>query len=275
VIESGETYQLPRLETRSAGTLTDADALPTVSIVKPDGTIASPAPTAAHAGVGLYDASYTTAAPGLHGYVWSAAISAQPVRQSGTFYVDAASFGSIVSLQDARLALPVMSTANDELLRAYLVSATDTCEEHTGLTWRRTTITSELHDGGTWYVRLRKAPVLSITTVTVFGSAITDYTLNPRTGNLYRGTSLYPSTWATGRQNIATTYVAGPADGIIPGPIRDGVTELVRHRWDQLRGGTGLPRESGTDDTWNPSSGFYVPNRVREMWDPYRWVPVA
>jgi len=61
------------------------------------------------------------------------------------------------------------------------------------------------------------------------------------------------------------TYTAGPADGLVPDEIRQGVLMLTEHLWNTQRGGSGLPRKA-SDSDWSMPVGFTLPNAVREHW---------
>lgn len=69
---------------------------------------------------------------------------------------------------------------------------------------------------------------------------------------------------------ITVTYVAGFAD--LPPDIREAVIYTVKHAYDSERGSTPVPFQSGADDTFVTASGFYLPNRVKELLAPYRAV---
>jgi len=56
-------------------------------------------------------------------------------------------------------------------------------------------------------------------------------------------------------------YTAGWAE--LPAPIRTAVLELVNHLWRPQRGTATRP----VDDS--PAPGYLIPNRVRELLDPY------
>ena len=72
--------------------------------------------------------------------------------------------------------------------------------------------------------------------------------------------------WESGVQNITTTYVVGPAGGIVPGNIAHGVNLQVQHLWDTRRGGSGSPKNQGADFEYDPRSGYTIPRRVLEVW---------
>lgn len=66
----------------------------------------------------------------------------------------------------------------------------------------------------------------------------------------------------------AVSYAAGWAP--LPASIRSAVLEMVRHLWQPQRGST----TRGPDPAGQPP-GYLIPNRVRELLDPYRMVSIA
>lgn len=263
----------------------------TISIVQPDGTpvtltlaggdISSPA-------TGQCIAFWTPTQIGWH--QWSGA-STGPVtaRPPDSFTVVGATASAtaapLVSLAEVREHLRIASTAEDaSLLRVALV-ATEICEGSSGTNriWRRHTFTETFSGGGHYWrhdprwrqrrdpLRLGKFPPISVSSVVESGITLTpgtDYTLETATGLLFRGLSPWFGPWGWGEQNIVVTYAAG-STGAIPEVVRQGVLELTKHLWDTRRGGSNLPRQSGSDDSWDPRMGYTIPRRVEELWAPH------
>lgn len=265
----GQPVPLRALVRDAAGDLDNAETV-TLSITLPDGTTVTPTVTNPPVLTGTYVYDYMPTLPGLHTVRWvfTGINSAAPPVDS--FYVDLGPTGlpPLASLAEAREQCRVYSVDDDALLQRYLRVASGHCERRTQM-WRRQ-ILAKTADGGRDLVRLRY-PVISITTVTESGYALTadGYTTVLDDGLLYRG----PSTgcgwrWATGRQNVAVTYVAGAAAGIVPDEIRQGVLLLTEHLWNTQRGGSRLPRTDGGGD-WTLPVGFTIPNAVLEQWDPW------
>jgi uncharacterized phiE125 gp8 family phage protein len=254
----------------AGGTLVNPTTI-SVTITRPDGT--SPAvvnPTNPPAVTGIFPVDHTATMVGLY---WAAATTTGPtdVSPAQSFYVHAPSDTvTIVALADCKEHLRISGTGDDDKLRRMLVTATSMCEKRTGR-WRRATVT-ETHDGGRSQLLLREPNIVSITTVTESGTALTagDYVLDRAAGLLTRGSSTSPSCWAWGIQNVAVAMVAGPDDQVIPDDIQLGVKELVRHLWDTQRGGMELPAggaESGFGDFG--VNTFSIPRRVLELWHPW------
>lgn len=237
-----------------------------VVVTLPDGT-ALPSVPMTVSGTGRYEYDFPTTVAGLHAWEATAAGAIEGVYVDTFLVVGAAEVG-LVSLDEARAHLRMSATAtgDDELLRGYILVASDLCEAYTNQVWRRTTVTGEVHDGGRRALQLRRRPVVEVTAASEGGTAVTNYVLNARTGRLYRGTATSPDCWLDGRQSVLVTYTAGPVDGVLPAKLRHGVLECIRHLWESRRGGTGVPRQ-GPDTEWVPILGYSIPRRVAENWD--------
>jgi hypothetical protein len=142
------------------------------------------------------------------------------------------------------------------------------CERYTRKVWRRSTVTAELHSGGTDVLYLRQAPVVSVTSVTDTGVAVTasTYTLDAPTGRLFFGDTRSTGCWTAGQENISVTYVTGPPAGVVPAYIRQGLLVLVEHLWATQRGGSNLPRKAGAGDEYDTRRSYTLPRRVLEAW---------
>lgn len=177
---------------------------------------------------------------------------------------------AIITLADAKAHLNLTRTETDTLLQQVLDDAHDICERRTGQVWTSRTVTAETRNGdGTSRLQLRWSPVTAVASVTESGTALTagtDYVLEAETGILWRGTTTAAAAWESGRQNVVVTYTTGPIGGTVPGHIRRGLFYLVEHIWDTRRGGSGGPRNSGTDGEYDPRSGYVIPRRVLECW---------
>ena len=89
----------PFVLTDTTGNPQDATGAVVVTITLPDGTTATPAVT--HAGLGTYQATYTTTQPGHHIVSWSAA-GTTPGAYTDTFEVQPSTDQTIVSLAEAK-----------------------------------------------------------------------------------------------------------------------------------------------------------------------------
>ena len=134
-----------------------------------------------------------------------------------------------ISRQDLTDYLGRDVTADDGALAA-VDAACDIVRDIAGQTFNRGTSTVYLDGTGTDALVLPELPASQPGTVTVNGTAITDYTLADN-GCLFRGTvglsdpywpDELPSTlvWPKGRQNVAVTYGHGYADADLPRSVR-------------------------------------------------------
>jgi hypothetical protein len=263
----GQPVPLRALVYDSAGELDDATTV-TLTITLPDGTTATPTVVSPPAVTGTYVYDYTPTMAGLHAVRWVFGGTNASAPAVDGFYVDPITVPPLASLAEAREQCRVYATTDDVLLQRYLRVASSHCERRTRV-WRRQTLTAT-KDGGEPFVQLRR-PIISITTVTESGTSVdgTGYTPILEDGQLYRGSSTSCGLrWAWGRQNIAVTYVAGAAAGIVPDEIRQGVLLLVEHLWNTQRGGANVPRNNGGSN-WDLPVGFTIPNAVLEQWDPW------
>lgn len=260
----GQIIPLEALVYDSTGVLADAGTV-ALTITKPDGTTVTPTVTSPPSITGTYRYDYTPTVQGLHAVRWVFGGWNASAPLSDSFYVEASTVPPLISLAEARTQVRASSTADDEDLQWMMLVASQMAEDHTKI-WRRTTIVDS-YDGGEDTLQLR-VPVASITSVTESGATLTasDWVLDGSSGILWRGTTTSAQRWSYGRQNIVVTYVAGPADGVIPAHVRQGVRLEVQHLWDSQRGGSPVPRQAGTDFTVDPRSGYTIPYAVMELW---------
>ena len=252
----------------TSGSLADATSV-TLTLTLPDGTSTTPAIT--HAATGIYAATYTTTQAGRHVGRWVVTGITGGAAQEiyvATWDVDdsSAATTSIVSLEDVKAHLGIAQSGADERLRQYAMLASEMVERHTRRTYRRQTIT-ELHDGGTDAILLRKSPVQSVVSVTVSGQLVSaaDWTLDVVGAMVRRNVGTGSGYWVGGALNVTVVYIAGAS--VVSWYVRQGCLELVRHLWDSQRGGYSIPRQQGAGDDWDPRQGYSVPRRVAELLD--------
>lgn len=219
----------------------------TLTITLPDGTTATPAVTSPATG------RYTTAAPylaTLYGNYLArwVATGANACVKERTYSV-----GDPVDLDDVKAAVRVAKTEADDLLFDLIAAATDRVESLSGRSLRRRTVV-ELRAGGKYAVALSQVPVIAVTGVTENGNALSstpgvDWTLDPRTGLLYRGSVAGLGTWYPGPVAVGVTYTAGPT--IIEPRFRQAIVEQVRHLLVQYRAASGTP-SAGGDTAFDP-----------------------
>jgi len=133
-------------------------------------------------------------------------------------------------------ALPDMSSTTkypDATCEAKAAEIVDIIEREVGTSFISRTVTDEVHDGGGYSIPLRKSRVLSVTSVTENGTAVSASELNLVRGILERFTTgaVYPTRWAHGRRNIKVTYESGYCTlGNIPDDIKNAAMQATRSR---------------------------------------------
>lgn len=257
-----------KLEVRDEqGTLTDATV--TLTLTRPDGTATSP--TAANPSVGIYTADVTWDQPGDWLRVWqtTGAVVSVDVDQ---VHVIAPTL-RIVGLAEVKEHGNITTNASDQELLDFIGTAQQMIENLVGAVVP-TTVTETYTSTGSrlW---LRRAPVLSVTSVTEYTgtTALTpltagDWTLDPETGALTRNYG-----WWAG-DSVQVVYRPGRSP--IPEAIRWAGKELTIHLWrstQTLRGGRG--RGSADDTAAAVGAGFGLPNRVEDALRPFLRAPAV
>jgi hypothetical protein len=223
--------------------------------------------TITRSAAGSFACTHVLTLPGRHTARW---VGTGTVDRAHTdaLNVSASTNIPLISLADIRAQTRANATTADEELRWYGLVASRMAEDHTQL-WRRQTLV-ERFNGGTEYLILQR-PLVSVTSVVVDGTALSGgegvaWTTDLTRGRLYRGGPLAPLPWPCSVQGTVVTYVGGPADGVVPENVLQGVRLQVQHLWDSQRGGSGIPRQSGADFTTDGRTGYSIPNRVLELW---------
>lgn len=136
-------------------------------------------------------------------------------------------------------------TTYDDILTRKIREATSDIEAHLGRVLSRATLSERFwgDPGCSEYLILARAPVASITSVTVDDVALTasDYRLDPDTGQLYRlDSSGFPSFWSWCK-DVVVVFVGGylisddPEEATLPPVLEAACIELVSSFW-QSRG---------------------------------------
>lgn len=235
------------------GTLVDSTVA--VNITLPDQTIAGPF-TPTHDSLGKYSYDYTTVQAGRH--VARATGTAAAFAHTSVFDVELAADISIVSLADVKTQINKTGTTNDDELRSYILSASESIEGTCGICAIRSF--TERANGYDALV-LTNRPVVSLTTITPVYSwspavAVGEVDIHLDTGVITRLNG-WPF-W--GPYNV--TYKAGRA--VVQSSLRLAGMLIVQHLWDTRRGVTGVA--PGGDDTVTlPGWGYAIPNRAAEL----------
>jgi hypothetical protein len=234
-----------------------------VTVTLPDGTAATP--TVFNPTTGRYEADYATTQAGRHVARWAftgANFGAEPE----IFNVAPAEIGDLVGLDEVKRKLNITGTTHDDDLRHYIGVASQVAEDKCGAIARRTVV--ETYSGGRAQLALRQHPVVSVTSITQGGTplAATAYELADAGAGVLAATS-----GVLGSATLTVTYVVGRP--VIPGPILEGVLELVRHLWATRRGPAAPnrlgPLDDPTPDPLTASGAYLLPWRVEQLWAPY------
>lgn len=260
-----------------------------VSVTDPSGTVTSPATVSA--GGGVYTAVVpAVAAEGTWLYRWTATGTGVGWAEEGQFRVRPLGIEQIVDLASvkAHLNIPTSNTTWDDELQGFILAAADlardvvgpvTAEQHT-----------EWHNGGSPSIVVDWLPLASVQSVTEYigptawvlteqplGSSTDSYAYSVDTdrGQITRRAVGDAVCFPHGVKNVKVVYTAGRG-GSIPWTVRLGSLELIRHLYQLTQQG-GRPRFGGAAlDGENGSmvpSGFALPNRVLELWQPFKRPP--
>lgn len=263
----GQTVRVPVTVKDDAGTLTDADV--TVAVTRPDGTIV-PGLIVAHDSTGMYHVDVPAVEPGPWMWSWTASGAVATSVYAGQFWVRIPG-PRIIGLSELKLHLnkSLADTTDDDELMDWIDAARWVLESIVGPIIP-TTYTETHAAHGARLIRLRRRPVISVTSVTVTLGGDT-WALAPEvvpgdrqymvdsTGILWNRSNGYSLRWVG---MVSVVYRAGrvvPADN-----LRMAAREMITHGWrqSQLASGGTRPRTDGPDPI---SLSYGVPNRVREL----------
>ncbi len=158
----------------------------------------------------------------------------------------------IITLAEAKAEVGENGTARDAKIQRCIASATPLVEEHVGPVEPRA-VTQTVTSPGTTILEGR---VVSVTSVLLGGLPVTGFTVNTRAG-LLTGAPI----------GSVITYTVGFSP--IPDAIRQAVFYAVQHAYESEQGA--VPVTYGaTDETFTISRGFFLPNRAKELLEPFR-----
>jgi hypothetical protein len=261
----------------STGALANASTV-TLTLTLPDGSsLVSPTTiTVTNPSTGVYRASYETTQAGMHRARWVADGSNCDGAYEQSWHVESTPTGGLVSVDDAlaHLGSPTLSSAQTEQLRATILAATRVCGSYIGRTLARESAT-EVYSGGKGAIALRRTPVISVTSVTESGTALTgsDWVLDTVGWLLHRGSTTSASRWAAGRANVSVTYVAGYADP--PADVRLAVLREVEHLWQRTQQAPHPALAAEAFDEFMMRDGSSPSRLVRTLLDPHKAVGIA
>lgn len=195
--------------------------------------------------------------------------------------------GTILTVQQTKNYLEIETQAFDALLDALIEEAEAIMQGYVQVPITKASYT-ELHDGGTSILFLRRYPVDGDTVVvtdtqgTVDGGSddevivSTAYRVYPEKGEVMKtSTNGQRSVWAQGRRRFSVAYDAGldqhpQWSTHVKAELRASLRDLVAHWYEHRRPGASEVREGGGLSV-RLRGGLQdsVPDRVRETWDRY------
>lgn len=162
------------------------------------------------------------------------------------------------SLADVKTHLNLTSSANDGELTLMLDAAEDVVRSIVG-SFTAVAVTERVAaTGGT--VLLSRHPQGEVT-LTRDGVAVDGFTTNSAAGLIYDVPSGYGQ--------LVASYSAGP--GVVPAAVKLATLIITSHLWETQRGASpsALSLQQPDADPFVGGVGFAIPNRARELLDPY------
>lgn len=157
-------------------------------------------------------------------------------------------------------ALPDMSGETEARILAAAAWITGVIERVVGTSFVARTVAGEVHDGSARGIILRSPYVLSVTSATEDGVAVTD-DLRVTSGILRRysdATSYTPVGWTSGRGNVSVTYKAGYS-AAPPADIKEAALAAARwHILEQRASNVHSPRQTSITNEMGGTVNFAV-----------------
>ncbi|MCH0555813.1 phage gp6-like head-tail connector protein [Streptomyces sp. MUM 16J] len=259
-----------------------------VTVTDPSGTVTTPA--TASAGGGVYTAVVSSAAvDGTWLVRWTATGTGVGFVDEGQFDVRPLGIEQIVDLASvkAHLNIPTSDTSHDAELQGFILAAADQARDVVGPVVAEQH--TEWHNGGSASITVDWLPLASVQSVTEYigptAWALTEqplgsssdaygYSVDVDRGQIIRRAVGSAVSFPHGIKNVKVVYTAGRA-GSIPWTVRLGSLELIRHLYQLTQQG-GRPRFGGAaldGEGAAVPSGFALPARVLELWQPFKRPP--
>lgn len=258
-----------------------------VSLTVTDPSGATSTPSVSQAGGGALTAVVpAVSVPGVWRYRWTATGTGVGWASEGQFQVRPVGAETLVDLASvkAHLNIPATDTRQDDELQGFILAAGDLARNHCGPFLPETY--TQFFSGGRSTIVPDWLPVASVLSITEYyglaGFVLTEqplggqsnafaFTVDYASGQIERRTiGGEAALFAAGSKNVKVVYTAGRS-GQVPYTVRLGVLELVRHLWQLTQQG-GRPKFGGggyDGDTPAIPTGFALPNRVIQLWEPF------
>lgn len=261
----------------------------TLDVTDPSGAVTHPVATATGSG-GYAAVVPSVGTEGIWLYRWTATGTNVGWAAEGQFTVRPMGIEQLVDLASVKkhLNLSLSDTRQDDELQGFILAAADQARYICG-PWLPEQHT-QYFDGGVNTIVPDWLPLASVQSATEYyglsafplteqplGSQMNAFafTVDTTTGQITRRTfGGQPAMFAIGAKNIKVVYTAGRS-GQVPYTVRLGALELVRHLWQQTQQSSGRSwKGAGMDgEAVGVPMGFALPDRVVELWDPYRRPP--
>jgi len=193
----------------------------------------------------------------------------------------------VLTLPEAKTALGLNSAATtyDTVLAQYVTAVSRQLDKLCGPVVVRT-VTNEPHDGGGHTIRLRRVPVLTVTTVTEYNGTTatvitaetnaaktsTNYLHDGTLGTINSGTIIRRSsdgdeTFESGRRNIEVTYEAGRAatTATVDARFKNAAAMMLRNVWTAEQATGSQTFGEYAEQPVNPLYGPGMLNKVAAM----------
>lgn len=178
---------------------------------------------------------------------------------------------ALISLADAKLHLniPSATTTDDTELTRLLAVVEDAAAAYFGAPVGTGSTVTESHHGGWTTLVLRQVPVLTVSTITVSGTALatTSIAIDTSAG------VVHSLAGAQGSDPVDTTVVYSTGYSSVPDDIVQGALELLRHLWTTQRGSMSGRNPFSDDGYAQAAPAWSLPRRVTELWSAHRTAP--
>lgn len=233
----------------AAGALVNASTA-VLTVMKPDGTTELPPVTNPPSVTGQYRNTYVPAAEGR--YAWRAVTTSPNTSYQGVFVVRGTVSPALLSLEDAKAHLNILSTSTDDELREFIEGITPVVEKYVGPIVRRTHTARVC--GYRSHIALPHTQVRSITSVTLIRDGSSPITLSDLAVNTESGVVSYKNGVSFPYGDMDFTYVVGrdtvEANWTLAAKI------ILQHNWRSQLGN--LPSNQGEDRGYVVTGAGYV-----------------
>lgn len=163
---------------------------------------------------------------------------------------------AFATLLDVKRHLNMTSTTHDDELQLMVDAATDVVVGLIGQDFTASVVSERVvARGGT--VILSRRPIVG--DVVLNGGAVTGFSLNRSAGLLIDVPYVYGP--------LVATYTVG--DGLVPAAVSLATMVIASHLWESQRGTSPTALQAADTNEFVPGLGFTVPNRAKELLEPY------